>query len=374
MMARNLETEMQGGQHFSPVDTSELKSQLERKLGHARVEKYFNILARFLNLKMSKTEFDKLCIATIGRENIRLHNYLLRAIIKNASLSKIPPSKLNKIESCSSVKVANGYQRSRSSLQSLCKDFPQSPRRGRTPNLRDRKFKDRPSPLGPYGKGHSAACEDVLTKIQEHQGANELISLASRHPFSVEDGEEVDQSTGSPGIYSRSPLRAPLGISLKTKEERKVLRNRLFSSQCTETCYQSGELPDTSSLMKRLEQELQMQGLQVSADSANLLNNALDIFMKRLIRPCLKLAGSRSGHKHINRLGSSVPGSIPVTYVQKPSVSSLDLQVALDLDPPILGVDWPTQLERIRMHASEEWMGAFSTCSGYGLGTHFPRP
>lgn len=355
MMARNLETEMQGGQHFSPIDTLELKSQLERKLGHARVEKYFNILSRFLSLKMSKSEFYKLCIATIGKENVRLHNYLLRAIMKNASLSKIPPSKGNKVESSSSVKLANGYQRSRSSLQSLCKDLPQSPRRGRTPNLRDRKFKDRPSPLGPHGKGHSAACEDVLTKVQEHQSANELISLGSRQPFSVEDGEEVDQSAGSPGIYSRSPIRAPLGISLRTKEARKVLHKRLFSGQCTETCYQSGELPDTSSLMKRLEQELQTEGLQVSVDSANLLNNALDIFMKRLIKPCLELGGSRSGHKHIAEgLSSQVPTSMPVTCVQKPSASSLDFQVAMELDPLILGVNWSTQLERVRLHAPEE--------------------
>lgn len=56
------------------------------------------------------------------------------------------------------------------------------------------------------------------------------VSLGSRPTGSVEDGEEVDQAAGSPSIYSRSPVRAPLGIPLNTKGTRKVLCNGLASA------------------------------------------------------------------------------------------------------------------------------------------------
>ncbi|XVF59301.1 hypothetical protein PTKIN_Ptkin07bG0264700 [Pterospermum kingtungense] len=358
MIVRNLETEMPGGRHFSRVDTLGLKCQIERKIGRLKTEKYFSLLARFLNFKLGKPEFDKLCIGTIGRENVRLHNHLLRAIIRNASLSKTPPSRENKFDGSLSVKGANGYQRS--NLQSLCKDFPQSPRKGRTPNLRDRKFRDRPSPLGPNGKSHSTACEDAPPRVQEQQSTTELLSLGGRPPGSVEDGEEVDQAAGSPSSHSRSPVRAPLGISLNAKGVRKVPWNALASA--SETCHCQGELPDSSSLRKRLEQKLSMEGLNISVDCANLLNNSLDVFMKRLIEPCLELAGSRSGKKLIDQSHNwsmaSLNGTQPVRYAQKQrgsiSASMLDFRVAMELNPLILGVDWPTQLEKVCLLASED--------------------
>ncbi|XWS45171.1 hypothetical protein CRYUN_Cryun15aG0113600 [Craigia yunnanensis] len=358
MIVRNLETEMSGDLHFSRVDTLELKSQIERKIGRLKAEKYFNLLARFLSLKISKPEFDRLCIGTIGRENVRLHNLLLRSIIRNTSLSKTPPSRENKLEGSLSVRVANGYQRS--NLQSLCKDFPQSPRKGRTPNLRDCKFRDRPSPLGPHGKSHSTACEDALPKVQEQQSTTELLSLGSRPPGSVEDGEEVDQAAGSPSIHSRSPVRAPLGISLNAKGMRKVPWIGLASA--SENCHCRGELPDSNSLRKRLEQKLEMEGLNISVDCANLLNNSLDVFMKRLIKPCLELAGSRPGQKLIdqgyNWSMASLNGMRPVRYAQKQSgsisASMLDFRVVMELNPLILGLDWPTQLEKVCLLASED--------------------
>lgn len=347
------------GRHFSRIDSLELKSQIERKLGRRKAEEYFDLLTKFLSLKISKSDFDKLCMDKIGRENVRLHNYLIRSVIRNAFLSKTHPLKEHEVEGSLSVKVANGYQRS--GIQSLCKDIPQSPRKGRTPNIRDRKFRDRLSPLGPHGKNHSIACEDSIPKMQEQQSATELVSLGSRPPGSVEDGEEVDQAAGSPTIYSRSPVRAPLGIPLNTKGTRKVLCNGSASAFVTETCENSGELPDTSSLLKRLEQKLETEGLKVSVDCANLLNNGLDVCLKRLIKPCLELAGSRSVHEHIDQRHSrAIPGlrrTGPVIYVPKPSeptfASMSDFRVAMELNPLILGEDWPTELEKVCLRASE---------------------
>ncbi|PPD71885.1 hypothetical protein GOBAR_DD31222 [Gossypium barbadense] len=319
MIVMNLETEMPGRRHFSLVDTLALKSQIERKIGPIKAEKYFNLLTRFLSLKIGKPEFDRLCIGIIGRENVRLHNHLLRSIIRNASLSKNHPSTGNKLEGALSVKAANGYQRS--NLKSMCKDFPQSPRKGRTTNLRDQ---NHPSPLGPHGKSRGTVCEDAVPRVQEQQSATELLSLGSRPPMSFEEGEEVDQVAGSPSIHS--------------------------------------ELPDTGSLRKRLEKKLEMEGLNMSVDCANLLNSNLDVFMKRLIKPCLELAGSRSGQKLIDQGHNwstvSLNGMRPLGYAQKQngsiSASMLDFRVAMEINSPLLGVDWPTKLEKVCLHASEE--------------------
>ncbi|KAJ4826665.1 hypothetical protein Tsubulata_001548 [Turnera subulata] len=314
------------GKHFSRTDTLELKSQIGRKLGRLKADKYFDLLSKFLRLKIEKSKFDRLCIATIGRENVHLHNCLLRSIITNAC-SKTPPPKENKVEGILSVKVPNGYNRS--SLQSLCRDFPQSPRKGRTPNIRDRKFKDRPSPLGPYGKCHGIAFEDLVPKTQEQQSTTELLSLCSRPPGSVEDGEEVDQAAGSPSIHSKSPVRPPLGIPTNFQRPPKVLYNRFASSRHAETCSSFGELPDSGTLMKRLEHKLQLEGLNVSVDCANLLNSSLDIYLKRLIKPCLELAGSRSSQKRIGQRHAE-PGAneIPTVFVKGLLVSFLVVEIS----------------------------------------------
>lgn len=72
---------------FSRIDTAELKSQLYRKLGHQRAEKYFYNLKRLLNLRLSKLEFEKLCYSIIGKENLALHNLFIRSILSNAGLA-----------------------------------------------------------------------------------------------------------------------------------------------------------------------------------------------------------------------------------------------------------------------------------------------
>lgn len=99
---------MPASQHSSRIDTLELKTRIERSLGRQKAEDYFNLLKRLLILKISKSNFDKLCINKIGRENVSLHNHLFRLIISNACLSKNPPSKDHKVEGSLSVKVANG--------------------------------------------------------------------------------------------------------------------------------------------------------------------------------------------------------------------------------------------------------------------------
>lgn len=351
---------MPGARRCPRINTGELKLQIVRKIGKQKAGMYFSLLTRFIRLKVNKLEFDKLCVSMLGRENICLHNALIRGLIKNASFADTPPTKDNKMLASLNVKVPDRCQGS--SLQSLCRDvFPLSPRKGRTPTFRDRKFLDRPSPLGPHVKTHTAICEDSAPKVQEQQSATELLSLGSRHPVdvevtSVEDGEEVEQA-GSPGIYSKSPVTAPFGVSMIARATKKVLLHGSASSPNRETCHSTGELPDTSSLKKRLEQKLEAEGLKISTDCVNLLNNGLDGYMKRLIKPCMALAASKSRHKVVQH--QAVPilnGITTVRYIQKmresPSISMEDFRVAMELNPHILGEDWPIQLEKVRLHKS----------------------
>ncbi|KAM7507178.1 hypothetical protein LguiA_017631 [Lonicera macranthoides] len=351
---------MLASRYCSQVDTIELKTRMERKIGQLKSRKYFSLLSSYLSLKLSKSEFSKHCIGLVGREAICLHNELLRGIIKNASIAKYPPPKPKKTEDSLSPKVPNGYYKG--SLQSLCRDM--YPRKGRTPNLRERKFKDRLCSLGSHGKTHNSSFQDLATKVQEQQSATELLSLGSRPPAevnSVEEGEEVEQAGGSPGIYSRSPIRAPLGISINPKQTRKVLLNCSPPSlNADHTCRNICELPDTGSLKSRVDQKLETEGLETSMDCVNLLNNGLDILLKRMIKPCLELAGSRSRRYEDT---SCLNGMQPLRNGQSPNRlflgSMLDFRVAMELNPGILGEDWPVHLENICLRVSEKSVGSY---------------
>ncbi|KAL6551767.1 hypothetical protein OROGR_007921 [Orobanche gracilis] len=323
MATIDLGAKMPRDRHCPRIDTAELKHHIDMKLGPQKSGKYFDLLSKYLSLQLSKFAFDKLCVGLLGRENISLHNRLIHAIIKNACLVDAPPNKEARPES--SLKVTNGYQ---SSLPLLRDVFPQSPRKGRTPSLRVRKSKDRPSPLGPNGKAH----------IVEQQNGSEMLSLGSRPPVEVisEDGEEVQELAVSPGIHSRTPIKAPFGICFNPKETRNVLTHESSPLIDLDTCYNNTDLPDTSSLRKRLKQKLATEGLNVSTYCVNLINNGLDAYLKRLLKPCLDLAASRS--------------------VQNPHVSVKDFEVAMQLNPSIIGQDWAVLTERVGMRATDDYM------------------
>ncbi|CAH8361886.1 unnamed protein product [Eruca vesicaria subsp. sativa] len=276
-------------QSSSRFNTLEVKSLIYQKIGHSKANTYFDQLGKFLASRISKSEFHQLCIKTIGREHISLHNRLLRSILKNATVAKSPPPP---------------PAQPRFTKKSLYGDSgfpPSSPRK-----CRSRKFRDRPSPLGPLGKPQSITTTN-----------DESMSKLQRLP--TEEGEEVEQSVQC----RRSPLTAPLGVSL-TGARRFVCRKG-----GEETCQNSGELPDAVTLKTRLEKKLEMEGITLSMDSANVLNSGLNAFITRLVKPCLSL-------------------------VQEKRVSMSDLRVAMELNPRVLGEDWPIQLERVCSRASEE--------------------
>ncbi|GER53756.1 transcriptional adapter 1 [Striga asiatica] len=325
MATANSRPTMRKDRHCPRVDTLELKHHIQMKLGHHKSEKYFNLLNKYLTFGLSKSEFDRFCIELIGKQNLPLHNKLIRAILKNACAANSPPPGKD------SKPAKNGYQ---NSLHLLRDVFPQSPRKGRSPSLRHRM-----SPLGPNAKAQIAAREEACPRIQEQQSATEIFSLGSRPPVEVtsEEGEEVEQMALSPGIHSRTELKAPFGVRFNSRETKKFLSRGFPHEEDLEACYNNTGLLSTGSLRKRLDKKLGVEGLTVSAYCVNLINNGLDVYLKRLIKPCLDLAASRS--------------------VEKTYVSFADFEVAMQSNPRILGEDWPVLLEKVGLRVSDNCMG-----------------
>ena len=412
-------------QQSSRIDVADLKVQIVKKIGADRARRYFYYLNRLLSQKLCKSEFDKLCSRVLGRENVLLHNQFIRSILKNAFHAKTPPPfhaktppPFHDAGPTNSVEE-DGHEQSRAVIANPTPNSPiwsngAVPSWKSRPVIRDRKPRDRPSPLGPNGKvdygPQWAPVEDsgskVLTEngeltpcdyqrpVQPLQGVAELpenqrqVSVqrpkgTPRHSQDhtglavVEDGEEVEQASHLK--FSRSRLIAPLGIpfcSASIGGARKALS--VPSNDNMVSYFDSGGLFDTEILRKRMEQIAGGQGLGgVSMECANMLNNMLDVYLKRLIKSCVELVGARSKNEpkkhhpvkqsiqskivngmwpsnHLHMQSSS--GPIEVIQEQRPlcSISLLDFKVAMELNPQQLGEDWPLLLEKICMQTFEE--------------------
>ncbi|KAL1563828.1 hypothetical protein AAHA92_06251 [Salvia divinorum] len=338
---------MQQPHHHSRINLAELKAQLVKKLGPEGSKQYFYFLHRFLSLKLSKVEFNKLCLRIISRENVPLHNQFIRSILRNACSAKTPPPANQKGDvsrhgaqlggkdtsagflpngSHANVAQASGSPGLSNGGGDML--LPLSPRKART-GIRDRRTGDRRSALGPNGKASFAAQVPAATQLSDfnvvlenedsnppdmgrplqHSGSeNEILapnvakmSIVRRSPdvsapsCSKEQTELVVRDNGKEAS-TRSPLRAPLGVPFCPVSVRGVHRSLPLS--CSSRCigsYKNGALLESLTLRERMEQIALIQGLEkVSDDSANILNHGLDSYMKGLIRSCIELVGSRS--------------------------------------------------------------------------------
>ncbi|XP_022132327.1 uncharacterized protein LOC111005206 [Momordica charantia] len=412
------------------IDLGELKSQIVKKLGTDRSKRYFFYLNRFLSQKLSKNEFDKLCRRVLGRDNLWLHNQLIQSILKNACQAKAAPplpvagypktstqsAKVSPVIEDGNEDTGAVYPTSTQSIPIWSNGgFPASPRKSRS-GIRDRKLKDRPSPLGPNGKvecishqsagkkdgsckmmmvnGDATLC-DYQRPVQHLQGVAELpenniearIRPAGKQVLNnkihdegtkVGDREEAGHSIHSGLLQSR--LLAPLGIpfcSASIGGARKA-RPADFGGDFV-SFSDIGHLSDTESLRRRMEQIAAVHGLgSVSADSANILNKVLDVYLKQLIRSCVGLVGTcpmpcepeKPLTDKLQVQGKVINGMLPNNQLHgrhsngsrevmhehrlRCSVSLLDFKVAMELNPKQLGEDWPLLLEKIRMRAFEE--------------------
>lgn len=266
---------MQPPSKHSCINLAELKDQLTKKIGPERSHQYFDYLTRFLSLKLSKAEFDKLCLRTIGRDNICLHNQLIGSILKNVCTRNAPPTVVEN------------------------------------------------------------------KKVYHENGSIPLVHRKS--------GNEVSR---------RNSLHPPLGIPKWSVSGSRKVSSLRSNSRCV-----TDGLIETIRLKERMDQLASTQGLQgVSMDCARVLNNGLDSYLKNLIRSVAEpMKSSSINHQaHFRPLNGVSPG---YQYQiqrrmqgreRKRPISLRDLTVAMELNPRLLGDDWPVLLEKICTHAFEE--------------------
>ncbi|KAJ0985098.1 hypothetical protein J5N97_003454 [Dioscorea zingiberensis] len=389
----------------SRINLGDLKSQIVKKLGPERAHQYFDHVNRLLSQKLSKHEFNKLCISTLGRENVALHNQLIRSILRNAFHAKTPPPPVTHVKSF--VKsVKDGW-----SHLSNGEALPFSP-------CKSRSFKDHPSPIGSSGRVDPSAHQSLVPPsevvvrwdgdlgsgvlkrpVQHHQcGSAERLAKRQRteNPLShdqfsvysnslvglsaVEDQEDVGRKDDLKCI--RGPLQAPLGIPFCVASvggaRRSLPLNIPGSNVGSITSYDCGELCNSEDLRTRMEKIALGQGLGgVTIDCANLLNCGLDAYLKRLISSSVDLVRARTGRELLKQpmfkqqsqgkpingfwLGNHMyiqnnVGPLEATDKQETHypISLQDFKVAMGLDPRQLGEDWPVLFEKICLQSFEE--------------------
>ncbi|KMZ69821.1 hypothetical protein ZOSMA_206G00290 [Zostera marina] len=335
---------MQRTQQFSRFNTIELKAQIIKKIGKEKSEMYFTYIRKFLGFKLCHLEFSKLCHSTLGKENIGLHNLLIRLILRNAHLSNAPPAKKTSTGHSRDSTITNGH---------LGEMILASPHRERSINSRLNKCKDRPSVLGRHGIVNGVAHD--ISNSNDMQRLQEFVSIGSKALGSVEDGEEVEQEKGSPGVQSRSPIRAPLGISMTTSSSvmHKQLRAYLGDAFCHST--PSKELPDysdTGTTIDQLELELKRKGLSLSPECVDLFKSGTQAYLKRLMKPFLELARVRCNLETINDGGRNIISDTRGTWKREAmhksyQASLVDFQVAVKLNPQLLGKNCSAVLEKL---------------------------
>jgi hypothetical protein len=414
------------------INVQGIKDNIVKLVGAEKSKRYFSHFRRFLSAGLSKTELDKLVVKTIGKENVRLHNQLVRAILSNAvKATKFPPlpseaaqhaptkPPLIPYSPCVTSDEATTYHASPSTL-SNGDSVLSSPRRGRTKStVRDHKSSHlgpREDNLRPWTDRAGARidhqptpdlsrptsqCFDGATKLPDSESnssaepplkrarvvvrpsSDETVGAVESFPLSGEDSrfrKEEEREEIVPSFPIGSSIKAPLGVPLcfhrsHTNEHRKPLPQALparFLQEASEADFlEAIELPDGNTMHMFMEEIASTEGLQyVSRDAADILNLALDVYLKRLIKPCMNAKDSQGLaktapssnksasegilpgnkiHRSINGVWSRQSGSEHDKVKMGHVISLKDFKSALDLNPQPLGGDWPLQLEKISL-------------------------
>lgn len=379
-------------QPHSRINLVELKAQLVKRLGPDKSKLYFYYLNKLLSLKISKVEFNKFCLRVIGRENVTLHNQLIRSVLKNACPAKVPPSGSTKDEGGFEF-MSDGYRKNNDGLLSS----PCGTRSGISVwSVGKREFSSQQSII----TGNNVVSDNgnldshrINKLVQHHQvisnNANKEGEVMFCHPtkrstesiISVDTNEQREVLVVRDGkeLSARSSLKAPLGIPLCPSSVGGARQTpHLGSSGRCLSSYDSGELLDTDTLKERMQQIATAHGIEgISMDSVNLLNGGLNVYLKRLIRSSIELVGTRHGHdlvenkihKHHSH-GKLVNGVLPDYHFHVENgnrlsedmgeqrcnfpLSLLDFKVAMWLKPQQLGEAWPLLLEKICTRSQEE--------------------
>ncbi|KAM0904058.1 hypothetical protein ACQ4PT_018264 [Festuca glaucescens] len=385
------------------VDLRELKAQMEKRLGPDRSRCYFSYLSNYLSQKLSKPDFDKMCLLTLGRENLRLHNRLIRSVLYNAYQAQCPPPPPDATRSVGAS--AKKVSQAAGAFNSCNGDVRLLQAQGSRPvgAVQDHQLKDRFKNMGPNGRVEAAASHTQVVRggsAAPENGTLSSVELKRSVSFQQHEAKHLrvdqllpenvlkkrrivsDAAADHSAQMSKSPVRAPLGIpfcSASAGGARKLLPPPVNAGEDPFTsCYEHGQLLNTEILRKRMEKTAESLGLVgVTMDCAELLNNGLDSYLKNLIRSFVDLKGAdvrndtRRGasykqHPHGKQInGVWLPNEVQMQSSSGKSegshdsrshrlISADDFKVAMQLNPQQLGENWPVLLEKICIRPSEE--------------------
>ena len=364
------------------IDVREIKSKIFKRTGPERARKYFQQLERFLSSRLSKNEFEKLCIVALGCENLPLHNHLIRSILHNASRACGPPV-------INDPKLVRGATSSGHTFVppawdnagALNQNFKENKLTSRRENaLSQKSLLNHYETIIQENGVHHLSDLKGCTQLQKGDHLETLIKrpCVEKEPFSLHslhsNGSALPsgENLGKEIIHqSHGPVQAPLGIQLRPdsiRGARKPLPLASLSSKDTsDTCIDFGELCDTLSVKKRMDQIAESEGLEgASIECANLLNNGIDAFIKQLIGSCVELVTARSQlgilrnqvlkqqlrRKLVNgvSLQNHIPGQGCIVPSETNSISIQDLKAVMELNPRLLGVNASLLLEKMNSY------------------------
>ncbi|XP_062183898.1 uncharacterized protein LOC133887898 [Phragmites australis] len=379
--------QQQQQQQNGRIDLRVLKAQIEKRLGPDRSRLYFGYLNGYLSQRLSKPDFDKLCLQTLGRENLQLHNRLTRSILYNVYQAKCPPP---------SADVGRPVVASAKKVSQAAEVF-------NTCNGDARLL---------YNMGSNGRVEAAVNHIKVTHGVSaaaengSLSSLELKRSVHFEQCEPAEPLAKRPRVEKlppdnmllrrrsmssgadrsaemlKSPVRAPLGIpycSASVGGARKLPPPTISAGEDHfNSCLEHGGLFSSELLHRRMEKTAETLGLAgLTMDCAELLNSGLDKYLKNLIRSSVELIGAsvqRDARKgtpykqqaygkqingvwlanHVNMQSGSGPSGATNEIRSNHLVSINDFKVAMQLNPQQLGEDWPVLLEKICLCSSEE--------------------
>ncbi|CAL5029553.1 unnamed protein product [Urochloa decumbens] len=396
--------QQQQQQQNGRIDLRELKAQLEKRVGLDRSRRYFGYLNGYLSERLSRQDFEKLCLQTLGRENLQLHNRLIRSVLYNAYQAKCPPppSDVGRPVGASVKKVSQAAE----VLNTCNGDARLLQVQGSRPlgTVLDHTLKNRMNNMGPncrvtaavnhkqVAHGVSGSLENGTlsplelkrsVQLQQCEPAEPLAKCARVEQNLLLQRRSMNSTAEQSAEILKSPVRAPLGIpfcSASVGGARKLPQPSIGASDYRfNSCFEHSELSSTELLHRRMEKTAETLGLAgVTMDSAELLNCALDKYMKNLIRSSVQLIGgsvqrdARTGASsykqqsygkqingvllpnHIRTQSGSGPSGATSEIRSNHLISLNDFKVAMQLNPQQLGEDWPVHLEKICLSSSEE--------------------
>ncbi|KAI4387096.1 hypothetical protein MLD38_004954 [Melastoma candidum] len=318
----------------------ELRALIVKRVGLERSELYFHYVNRFLGLKLGKAEFDKLCTKVLGKENLRLHNQLIHAILRNASCGKGPPASPvtheykplpnGDVHHLSSPRTSIAIHRHRNGIIKVSTSRPVDE-------------DDRVDENGTLG---------VHDSVQHSREATRDISLSSKTQRRL-------QNSGYPA-YGRNQMNAMLGLPFCAVGSADRARKTILGESYYQ-CSGGKGLLDSQTLRDRMQHFVSAQGLEaVSMECVNLLNKGLDSYLRRLIHSCFAVtrAKHRDGltvrglHSGLSNQRTQLQDNGRSLDYRKSDRSPIrmtmsDFKVSMELNPQQLGKNWPLQMEKL---------------------------